>query len=48
MLEPDRASGESGQLLVTRAPGYILKLDPEQFDLERFRRLADEGQAARP
>ena len=33
VLEPDRASGESDQLLVTRAPGYILKLDPEQFDL---------------
>ena len=46
VLEPDRASGESGQLLVTRAPGYILKLDPEQFDLERFRRLADEGHEA--
>ena len=46
VLEPDRASGESGQLLVTRAPGYILKLDPEQFDLERFRRLADEGREA--
>jgi DNA-binding SARP family transcriptional activator len=46
VLEPARKRGESGQVLVTRAPGYILELEPDQFDLERFRRLADEGRAA--
>jgi DNA-binding SARP family transcriptional activator/tetratricopeptide (TPR) repeat protein len=46
VLEPARKRGESGQVLVTRAPGYMLELDPDQFDLERFRRLADEGRAA--
>jgi DNA-binding SARP family transcriptional activator len=46
VLEPARKRGESGQVLVTRAPGYVLELEPDQFDLERFRRLADEGRAA--
>lgn len=39
--------GSSEQLLVTRPPGYMLQLKPEQLDLERFERLRDEGRAAR-
>ena len=31
--------------LETRAPGYILRLAPEEFDLGRFERLLDEGKA---
>ena len=45
-LEPDRAPGEAGRVLVTRAPGYVLRLEPGELDLERFERLASEGRAA--
>ena len=33
-------------LLHTRAPGYVLEIDPERLDLNRFSRLAGEGRAA--
>jgi DNA-binding SARP family transcriptional activator len=46
LLEPERASGEAGRVLVTRPPGYALEIDPEQLDLVRFRALAAEGRAA--
>ncbi len=39
--------GGDGQLLVTRTPGYVLELEPEQLDLHRFERLRDEARAAR-
>jgi DNA-binding SARP family transcriptional activator len=29
--------------IVTRAPGYVLELQPEELDLHRFERLASEG-----
>ena len=45
-LDPDRASGESGRVVVTRAPGYSLQVEPGQLDLERFQRLAAEGREA--
>jgi DNA-binding SARP family transcriptional activator/class 3 adenylate cyclase/tetratricopeptide (TPR) repeat protein len=32
--------------LLTRDPGYLLQVDPDQVDLHRFRRLVDEGRAA--
>jgi DNA-binding SARP family transcriptional activator len=34
-------------LLVTRAPGYVLQVDPSRIDRARFERLLDEGMAAR-
>ena len=34
---------EPATVLVTRAPGYALDLDPEQLDLFRFERLRSEG-----
>jgi DNA-binding SARP family transcriptional activator/ABC-type transport system substrate-binding protein len=39
--------GGSEQLLVTRPPGYVLRLEPEQLDLRRFEQLRDEARAAR-
>jgi DNA-binding SARP family transcriptional activator len=32
-----------GDVLVTRSPGYLIRLDPDQLDLRRFERLVDEG-----
>jgi predicted ATPase/DNA-binding SARP family transcriptional activator len=29
--------------LVTKSPGYLLRVNPDELDLERFRRLQDEG-----
>ena len=34
------------ETLVTRAPGYVLELEPEHVDLHRFVRLAAEGRSA--
>ena len=34
------------ELLVTRAPGYVLQVEPDQLDLRRFERLLGEGRAA--
>jgi DNA-binding SARP family transcriptional activator/ABC-type branched-subunit amino acid transport system substrate-binding protein/streptogramin lyase len=39
-LEPTRAAGEESRFLVTRPPGYLLRVDPEQLDLHRFEQLA--------
>jgi len=33
-------------MLVTRAPGYALEIDPEALDLTRFERLREQGRAA--
>jgi DNA-binding SARP family transcriptional activator/class 3 adenylate cyclase len=46
-LEPERAPGAPGELLVTRAPGYVLRLGPDELDADRFERLLTEGSAAR-
>ena len=46
-LEPDRARGDPGSVLVTRAPGYLLCVEPDQLDSDRFERLAGEGRSAR-
>jgi DNA-binding SARP family transcriptional activator/ABC-type glycerol-3-phosphate transport system substrate-binding protein/tRNA A-37 threonylcarbamoyl transferase component Bud32 len=42
-LEPDRPSRSEGTLLLTRAPGYLLQVDPEEVDAARFERLVAEG-----
>ena len=31
--------------IVTRPPGYLIRVDPEELDLARFERLVDEGSA---
>jgi YVTN family beta-propeller protein len=38
------AAGE--QVLVTRAPGYLLCVGPDELDLDRFERLVQEGRRA--
>ena len=39
-----RSLGPVGELLVTRAPGYVMRLQTaDQLDLRRFERLAEEG-----
>jgi DNA-binding SARP family transcriptional activator len=45
VLEPNRSSAEC-ELLLTRSPGYLLRLEPEQLDAARFERLASEGREA--
>jgi DNA-binding SARP family transcriptional activator len=35
-------------VLVTRPPGYALRIAPDQLDLERFNRLVDEAKRAEP
>jgi DNA-binding SARP family transcriptional activator len=36
------------ELLVSQAPGYMLRVDPERFDLARFERLTAEARGAEP
>ena len=45
-LEPDRARGEERRILVTRSPGYLIAIEPEQLDLGQFERLRREGRQA--
>jgi YVTN family beta-propeller protein len=45
-LEPGRPPGDPGSILVTRAPGYVLRVEPDQVDALRFARLAAEGRRA--
>jgi DNA-binding SARP family transcriptional activator len=46
VVESGRATGEPARVLVTRSPGYLLRVEPEQLDLERFQRLTREGREA--
>jgi YVTN family beta-propeller protein len=45
-LEPDRARGAAGGVLVTRDRGYVLHVDREQLDAARFRDGFTAGRAA--
>jgi YVTN family beta-propeller protein len=40
------AGGEGQRRLVTRAPGYLLRVEPGELDLHRFEELAAEGRQA--
>ena len=42
VLDPGATRGGQ-ELLVTRAPGYALQVEPDQLDLRRFERLLGEG-----
>jgi DNA-binding SARP family transcriptional activator len=39
VLEPDRARGAAGQVLITRPPGYLLRVEPGTLDATRFEEL---------
>lgn len=41
-----RKALEPSELLVTRAGGYVLEVEPERIDVVRFERLLEEGRAA--
>ncbi|HEU5216147.1 MAG TPA: AfsR/SARP family transcriptional regulator, partial [Gaiellaceae bacterium] len=41
-LEPERSDG-SPQILVTRGSGYLIRVGPEELDLDRFDSLRAEG-----
>jgi DNA-binding SARP family transcriptional activator len=45
-LEPGRGLRDSGQVLRTQSPGYVIRIDPGQLDLGRFERLLEEGRRA--
>jgi len=44
-LEPDREKRTEGTILLTRPPGYLVHVDPDEVDAVRFERLVAEGQA---
>lgn len=44
-LEPGRGPAEPPRLLITRAPGYLLRVGPGQLDSDRFENLTAEGRA---
>jgi DNA-binding SARP family transcriptional activator/tetratricopeptide (TPR) repeat protein len=46
-LDPGRTPGSAGELLITRTPGYILRVEPDELDADRFERLIAEGRSAR-
>jgi DNA-binding SARP family transcriptional activator len=43
-----KALGPLGALLVTRPPGYVIRLERDQLDLHRFERLVGEADSAEP
>src|ERR1700736_4309634 len=43
-----KALGLAGELVVTRAPGYVVRVDGEQLDLHRFERLVGDADGAEP
>ena len=46
LLEPERTRGASGRILVTRPPGYELRVEPGQLDLHRFEHAMSRSRAA--
>jgi DNA-binding SARP family transcriptional activator/CheY-like chemotaxis protein len=45
-LEPGRSRGEPATLLVTAAPGYVLRAEPRTIDAVEFAELAQQGRRA--
>lgn len=43
-----RALGSEAHALVTRAPGYVLRVEPDGLDLRRFERLVEEADELEP
>jgi WD40 repeat protein/DNA-binding SARP family transcriptional activator len=46
VLEPGRAPGGAGQVLVTREPGYLLRVPPGGLDAARFEELTAQARRA--
>jgi DNA-binding SARP family transcriptional activator/tetratricopeptide (TPR) repeat protein len=46
-LEPERRPGEPARVLVSQAPGYVLRASPDDVDWLRFERLLDRARKAR-
>ena len=46
ILEPDRPARAPATVLVTKDPGYMLRIEPDQVDSLRFDRLRRSGHAA--
>src|SRR5215207_10878177 len=46
LLEPGRSAGAPAEVLLSRRPGYLLRVEPGELDAGRFRQLVSEGQAA--
>lgn len=42
-LEPARGPGREPEVLVSRSPGYMLRVEPGSLDVDRFDRLSREG-----
>ena len=45
-LRGRRGRDEADSILVTRAPGYVLRVEPGELDADRFEQLVDEGRRA--
>jgi DNA-binding SARP family transcriptional activator len=45
-LEPGRERRQQTGVVVTKAPGYLVRVGPDELDLARFERLAEEGRSA--
>jgi DNA-binding SARP family transcriptional activator len=46
ILEPDRSARAQATVLVTKAPGYVLRVERDALDVFRFEQLATEGREA--
>jgi DNA-binding SARP family transcriptional activator len=46
LLEPERVPGGSSQILITRPPGYELRVEAGQLDLHRFEQAVREARLA--
>ncbi len=42
-LEPDRPKRSEGTMLLTRSPGYVVSIDPGDFDIGRFEQCVTEA-----
>lgn len=45
-LEPARSAGAANTVLVSEAPGYVLRLEPAAVDVHRFRTLVDDARTS--
>ena len=43
-----RLRRELGERIATRAPGYLVRVERDELDLERFRRLVEEARTREP